>query len=91
VRYDSTTSDKFVVLKPDKDVIFAASSSGLYYHDTTNRAIVIVNIIKGNREGFTDREFDRAKASRTALGLVGYLSPRDFKNMVRSNMIKISH
>jgi hypothetical protein len=76
------------VSKPDKDVIFAASSSGLYYHDTTNRAVMLVTTVKDNKEGFTDREFTRAKAARRALGLAGYPSPRDFKNMVRSNMIK---
>jgi hypothetical protein len=49
---------------------------------------MLVNTVKQNREGFTDREFDRAKSARRALGLVGYPPPRDFKNMVRSNMIK---
>jgi hypothetical protein len=76
------------VSKPDKDVIFAASSSGLYYHDTTNWDVMLVTTVKENKEGFTDREFNRAKAAHRALGLVGYPSPRDFKNMVRSNMIK---
>jgi hypothetical protein len=76
------------VTKTDNDVIFAASPSGLYYHDTTKCAVVLVNTVKHNREGLTDREFDRAKSARRALGLVGYPSPRDFKNMVRSNMIK---
>jgi hypothetical protein len=88
VRYDSTVGDQFIVSKPDKDVIFAASSSGLYYHDTTNRAVILVTTVKENKEGFTDREFTRAKSARRSLGLVGYPSPRDFKNMVRSNMIK---
>jgi hypothetical protein len=49
---------------------------------------MLVNTVKQNREGFTDREFEGAKSARRALGLVGYPSPRDFKNMVRSNMIK---
>jgi hypothetical protein len=88
VRYDSASGDQFIVSKPDKDVIFSASSSGLYYHDTTNRAVVLVNTVKQNKEGFTEREFNRANSARRALGLVGYPSPRDFKNMVRSNMIK---
>jgi hypothetical protein len=88
VKYDSAAGDNFVVSKPDKDVIFAGSPSGLYYHDTTNRAVVLVNTVTQNREGFTDREFNRAKSARRALGLVGYPSPRDFKNMVKSNMIK---
>jgi hypothetical protein len=88
VTYDSAKGDYFIVKKPDKNIIFAGSPSGLYYHDTTNRSVMLVNTVKQNREVFTDREFDRAKSARRALGLVGYPSPRDFKNMVRSNMIK---
>jgi hypothetical protein len=48
----------------------------------------MVNTIKENREGFTNREFEKAKEARRALDLVGYPSPKDFMNMVRSNMIK---
>jgi hypothetical protein len=88
VTYDSSKGDYFIVKKPNKNIIFAGSPSGLYYHDTTNRAVMLVNTVKQNWEGFTDREFDRAKSEHRALGLVGYLSPRDFKIMVRSNMIK---
>jgi hypothetical protein len=35
-----------------------------------------------------DRDYERAKSARKALGLVGYPSPTDFKTMVRSNMIR---
>jgi hypothetical protein len=88
VRYDSTKGDHFAVSRPEKDIIFAASAIGIYYHETTNRAMVMVTTIKSNREGLTDREFERAKVAQRALGLVGYPSPRDFKYMVRSNMTK---
>jgi hypothetical protein len=88
VIYDIAKGDYFIVKKPDKNIIFAGIPSGLYYHDTTNRAVMLVDTVKQNREGFTDREFDRAKSARRSLGLVGYPSPRGFKNMVRSNMIK---
>jgi hypothetical protein len=88
VKYDSSTGDRFIVSKPEKDIIFAASPSGLYFHDTSDRAVVLVSTVKTNREGFTDREYSQAKAARRALGLVGHPSPKDFKNMVRSNMIR---
>jgi hypothetical protein len=88
VRYGSTKGDHFVVSKPEKDIIFAASASGIYYHDTTNRVMVMVTTVKSNHDGLTNREFEKAKAARRALGLFGYPSQRDFKNMVRSNMIK---
>jgi hypothetical protein len=85
-----------VVNKPDHDVVFKENPSGLYYHDTANRKYVMLNVdkadmvdtVKSNREGLTDRDYVRAKSARKALGLVRYPSPTDFKNMVHSNMIK---
>jgi hypothetical protein len=46
VKYDSAKGDHFIVTKPDKDVIFVGSPSGLYFYDTTNRAVVLVNTVK---------------------------------------------
>jgi hypothetical protein len=56
VRYDSIVGDQFIVSKPDTDVIFSASRSGLYFHDTTKRAVVLVNTSKQNKEGFAEWE-----------------------------------
>jgi hypothetical protein len=67
VRYDSVAGDQFIVSKPDKDVIFSASRSGLYYHDTINRAVVLMNTIKQNKEGFTERDYNQEKSARRAL------------------------
>jgi hypothetical protein len=95
ITYDSTNDNEFHVIKPDKHVVFKEIESGLYYHDTTNRAFLVLNTdktaletVKNNREGFTDRDYERARRARKALGLVGYPSPKDFKHMVSSNMIK---
>jgi hypothetical protein len=88
VKYDSNHGNQFVVVQPHKKVIFKQSPSGLYYHDIADRAIVMVNTVKENREGYTQREYDDAKEARRALALVGYPSPKDFKNMVRANMIR---
>jgi hypothetical protein len=55
VKYDSSAGNQFVVKQPTKKVIFKQSLSGLYYHDTRDRAIVMVNTIKENREGYTNR------------------------------------
>ena len=40
-----------------------------------------------NKEGFTNREVDDAKQARRTLSLIGYLSNRDYKDMVSSKMI----
>jgi hypothetical protein len=88
VKYDSSAGNQFVVKQPTQNVIFKQSLSGLYYHDTRDRVIVMVNTIKENREGYTNREFERAKVARRALGMVGYPSPADSTNMVRASMIR---
>jgi hypothetical protein len=95
ITYDSRNDNEFHVIKPDKHVVFKESESGLYYHDTTDQAFLMLNAdktvidtIKTNREGFTERDYERAKRAGKALALVGYPSPKDFKHMVSSNMIK---
>jgi hypothetical protein len=49
---------------------------------------VMVDTVKTNQEGFTDRDYEHAKRAQKMMGLVRYPSPKDFKNMVYSNMIK---
>jgi hypothetical protein len=88
VRYDSDDINQFVVIQPKKKVVFKQSASGIYYHDTTNQAVVMVNTVKDTREGYTNRAYNAVKQARKALGMVGYPSEKDFKNMVSSNMIR---
>jgi hypothetical protein len=88
IRYDSDIDNQFVVVQPKKQVVFQQSGSGLYYHDTTDRAVVMVNTMEGNREGYTNRDFRSTKQARRALGMVGYPSENNFKRMVSSNMIR---
>ena len=72
---------------PGREVVFNVSTNVLYYHNTVDRAIVLVNAVAENREGFTRPEYEGAKAARRALGLVGYLLERYFTSMVSYNMI----
>jgi hypothetical protein len=87
VRYDSDDGNQCVVIQPKKQVVFKQVASSLYYHNTTNRAVVMVNTVKDTREGYTNRAYTAAKQAHNALGMVGYPSEKDFKNMVSSNMI----
>jgi hypothetical protein len=87
IHYDSDNGNQFIVAQPTKQVVFQQSATGLYYHDTTNRAVVMVNTVRSNHEGFTNRAVRAAKQARRALGMVGYPSEKDFKHMVSSNMI----
>jgi hypothetical protein len=47
----------------------------------------MVDTVKENRDGYTRRKLAGAKEARRAVGMVGYPSPKDFQNMVRSNLI----
>jgi hypothetical protein len=64
VRYDSDNCNQFVVVQPKKQVVFQQNSSGLYHHYTTNRAVVMVNTVKDNRKGYTDKAYSAAKQAR---------------------------
>jgi hypothetical protein len=67
VRYNIGEGNDFVVIQPRKQVVFQQSDSGLYYHDTTNRAVAILNTVGGNREGYTNRVFSTAKQELWAI------------------------
>ena len=54
----------FIVHKPEKEVWFKNSSNGLYYHDTRNRQISLINTVKENTQGMTKREVGDAKRAK---------------------------
>jgi hypothetical protein len=87
VRYDSDEGKQFVVVQHHKQIVFQQSGSGLYYHDTTYRALVMVNTVGNNRKGFTNRAYNKAKQARRSIGMLGYPSEKDFRNVVSSKMI----
>jgi hypothetical protein len=64
VKYDSSAWTK--------NVIFKESLAGLYYHDTKDRAVGMVNTVKESHEGYMNQEFERAKVAQRELGMVGY-------------------
>jgi hypothetical protein len=53
VNYDSSAGNQYAVQHPTKQVIFKQIKSGIYYHDTGNREISLVNTDKEDREGYT--------------------------------------
>jgi hypothetical protein len=48
----------------------------------------MVSTVSGNREGFSKQAVRTAKQARRVMGMVGYPSEKDFKNMVSSSMIR---
>ncbi len=44
-------------------------------------------MVRGNMEGYTQREVEDARAARKAQAMLGHPTNRDFLGMVRSDMI----
>ena len=57
-----------------REVVFNVSTNILYYHDTVDRVIVIINMVAKNREGFTSWVDEGANAARRDLVIMGYPS-----------------
>ena len=49
VTFDSAKENKFIVHKPNELVYFIESSNGLYYHDTKDRNISMLNTVEENK------------------------------------------
>jgi hypothetical protein len=87
VTYDSGTDNKFLVHKPDEIVCFKESHNGLFYHDTTNRDVVLLNSVEENKLKYSDRQYKRAVAARELYAKIGCPSLKDYKMLVESGLI----
>jgi hypothetical protein len=47
-RYNSDEGNHLLVIQPNNQVVFQQSVSRLYYHDTINRTVVMINTVGGN-------------------------------------------
>ena len=71
IRYD-TKGNYFVVAKTDREILFRQSATGLYFHNMSNRSVVLINTVKEIRECFTQSQYKEAKQVQWALDIVGY-------------------
>ena len=69
---------------PNKEVLFNESKNGLYYHDTEDCDLVLVNTVEENREGFSRRELSVAREARRALDMFVYLLQKTFDHTVHT-------
>ncbi len=50
-------------------------------------ALSLVKIVRGNKVGYTKREFDKARKAWEAQAMIGHPTDQDFLGMVCANMI----
>ena len=48
--YDGAEVDQFIMVMPDKYVLFDKSRNGLYYHDMEDCDLVLVNTVEENQK-----------------------------------------
>ena len=46
--YGSAKGNKFIVVMPEKEVLFNEIQNGRYYHDLEDRDLVLVNTVEEN-------------------------------------------
>ena len=56
VVFDSESRNFFRMMLPGRDFVFNVLTNYPYYHNTVDRAIVIVNTVVENRKGFTRQD-----------------------------------
>ena len=95
VTFDSEDGDCFVVHKPGKYRCFHTTTDGLYAMrveellKTKKKSNgLFLQTVEDNKTGFSKRAIQRASKAKELYGIVQYPSIRDFKEMLRHNMIK---
>jgi hypothetical protein len=57
-KYYSDNRNQCIVVQPTKEAVFKKSPSRIYCQHTANRAIIMMNTVKDNREGYTSRKYE---------------------------------
>ncbi len=72
-------------------VEFKPSARGLHYHDvsdaSSNIELMLVNTARENFEGYSRREFEKAKKARCIQGMIANPTKREFAGMVREQLL----
>ena len=81
-----------MVHKPGGPRRFKATSDGLYMMEVNDLMKPVgrafLQTVKDNKQGYSKRAILRAKKAKEFYGIVQYPSIRDFKEMLRHNLIK---
>ncbi len=72
-------------------VEFKPSARGLHYHDVSdpesNIELMLMNTVRGNFEGYTPHEVERAREARRIQGMIANPAEREFARMVREQLL----
>ena len=89
ITYDNAIEDAFCVHKPNEVLKFYPSKNGLYHIDARHRErhVSMANTQTENSMMYSDQEIFCGKKARTLYHTIGYPSLKDFKNIIKANLI----
>ena len=59
-------------MKPDKEVLFRKILLGVYFYNTSDRDVLLINTVLEIRGGLCQREYDATNQALHELSMVGY-------------------
>jgi hypothetical protein len=95
ITYDSDKEDAFLVHMDNKIIEFECSPDGLYQYSVSSRYQQglkedLISTVAENRQGYTLRQFERAKEARKLYHIVGAptMNNFNFQLLLRMNVIQ---
>jgi hypothetical protein len=92
VTYDSEKEKAFIVHMNDNTLKFECSPKGLYTYKVSDEYLKkqshLINMVKENRVGYTQRQFEQAKRARELYHIVRTPTIESFKTLIKPNAIK---
>jgi hypothetical protein len=92
VTYDSEKEDAFIVHMNNDTLKFECNPEGLYIYKVSDKYLKkqshLINMVKKNRVGYTQRQFKQAKRAQELYHIIGMPTIESFKKLIKMNAIK---
>jgi hypothetical protein len=92
ITFDSEKEDAFIVHTDKGNVKFKCNPEGLYTFKVSNNYLKmesrLINTVKENRVGYTQRQFEQAKKAQEFYHIVGTPTIETFKTLLKMNAIR---
>jgi hypothetical protein len=92
ITFDSEKEDAFIVHIDSGNMKFKCNPEGLYTFEVSDRyqkkECHLINTVKEDRAGYTQRQFEQAKRARELYHIVGTPTIETFKTLIKMNAIR---
>jgi hypothetical protein len=92
ITFDSEKEDAFIVHTDKGNMKFKRNPKGLYTFKVSNNYLKmenhLINTVKENRVGYTQRQFEQAKKAQVLYHIVGTPTIERFKTLLKMNAIR---